>query len=55
MNNPHNLTQTERAITPVAHFNKGINHQMSKERRRAKQKRYADNASLRLQKSQNKH
>jgi tRNA A37 methylthiotransferase MiaB len=38
MCNPHNLSYSERAITPAANFNKGINHLMSKERRKKKQK-----------------
>ena len=47
MNNPHNLSPQERAITPVKHFNQGINHQMSKERRAAKQARNKSNINSR--------
>ena len=36
MNNPHNLSHQERGITPKPNFNKGINFQMSKERRKKK-------------------
>ena len=43
MNNPHNLSHAERAITPVQDFNKGINHKMSKERRKKKQDRSKKN------------
>lgn len=47
MNNPHNLTQTERAITPTHNFNKGINCDMSKARRKAKQARHKANEDQR--------
>jgi hypothetical protein len=43
MNNPSNLTQTQRAITPGPDFNKGINFRMSAERRAKKNKRYQKN------------
>ena len=43
MNNPHNLSHTERGITPGPDFNKGINFRMSKERRAKKSKRYKKN------------
>ena len=33
MNNPHNKSHAERAITPKANFGKGINCGMSKARR----------------------
>jgi hypothetical protein len=39
MNNPHNLSHAERAITPTKDFNKGINWQMPKSRREAKKKK----------------
>lgn len=47
MNNPNNLSHTERAITPTQDFNKGINHKMSKERRTKKQARHKANESTR--------
>ena len=47
MNNPHNLSPQERGITPVKNFNQGINHQMSKERRAAKQARSKANINAR--------
>jgi len=53
MNNPHNLSHKERAITPMPLFNKGINVAMSPARRARKQARHRDNAARRLQKSQN--
>lgn len=36
MNNPYKLSLEERAITPKADFNKGINCNMSKSRRAKK-------------------
>jgi len=36
MNNPHNLSLSERAITPKQDFNKGINCNMPKARREKK-------------------
>ena len=39
MNNPNNLSHSERAITPKVDFNKGINCNMPKERRLAKAKK----------------
>lgn len=47
MNNPYNLSQTERAITPTQNFNRGINHQMSKERRANKHARHKANVNNR--------
>lgn len=40
MNNPYNLSHSERAITPDQNFNKGINFRMTKERRERKAKKY---------------
>lgn len=54
MNNPHKLSPEERGITPNQFWGKGINHQMSKERRAERQRRHRDNSSRRLQMSQNK-
>lgn len=51
MNNPHNLPSSERAITPVADFGKGINFQMSKERRAKKQARHKENEAARRENS----
>lgn len=45
MNNPHNKSPEERAITPSKDFNKGINFKMSKERRAKKQARHRNNVS----------
>lgn len=39
MNNPYKLSLSERAITPKADFNKGINCNMPKERRLKKAKK----------------
>lgn len=47
MNNPNNLDHTQRSITPGQDFNKGINYQMSKGRRKAKQERHRKNISER--------
>lgn len=47
MNNPHNLSHSERGITPTQNFNKGINFQMSKARRKAKQARHKANEAAR--------
>tara|TARA_R110000822_G_scaffold95119_3_gene217707 strand:+ start:321 stop:482 length:162 start_codon:yes stop_codon:yes gene_type:complete len=47
MNNSNNLSLEERAITPTKDFNKGINYQMSKVRRAAKQARYKANEANR--------
>ena len=47
MNNPHNLSHEERAITPTQDFNKGINHKMSKDRRKKKQERHKSNEANR--------
>lgn len=47
MNNPYNLSHEERAITPRMDFNKGINRQMTKERRKKKADRYRRNVAER--------
>ena len=51
MNNPYNLDHTQRGITPVKNFGRGINFAMSKERRKAKQKRHLDNMAQRRENS----
>jgi hypothetical protein len=43
MNNPSNLSNAQRAITPGPDFNKGINFRMTAERRTKKNKRYQKN------------
>lgn len=48
MNNPHNLKPEERAITPGRDFNKGINFNMSKERRAKKHARHKDNQKKKI-------
>lgn len=50
-NNPNNLPPVERAITPVRFFGKGINFEMSKERRRKKQARHRANEPFRIERS----
>lgn len=55
MNNPDKLSHEERAITPVRDFGKGINHQMSQERRGQKQDRHRKNTERRLIVSKNEH
>ena len=49
MNNPYNLTLEERGITPKPGFNKGINFEMSKQRRAKKQARHKQNQIERRQ------
>lgn len=53
MNNPHNKEPRQRAITPCKEFGLGINHKMSKERRKSKQARHRANASKRQMVSKN--
>lgn len=53
MNNPYNLKPEDRGVTPTLLFNKGINVEMSKARRRAKQARHRANAAKRLAESAN--
>lgn len=53
MNNPHNLPPEERAITPNKFWGKGINFQMSAERRKKKHDRHKANAPLRQEQSRN--
>lgn len=47
MNNPYELTKTQRAITPTIDFNKGINHRMSKAQRKRKRARHRKNVEKR--------
>lgn len=55
MNNPYNLTLAERAITPTQNFGKGINFQMSKERRAKKAARHYANQKARREKDMSRN